>query len=186
MNVNMKSLCLTSLQSFKSLIFIFCILTVSVSVKADQLALAFTDTVWTSKGIPEGQQCHRFKGVNPQSPELIVKNIPAEATAIILEFSDRSFANMDKGGHGKVGYKIEKGVKEMTIPRIPGHTDVLPENFFIVAHHKAPGWDTAGAYLPPCSGGRGNQYFIDAKAVILSGEDVSNVISQASIQMATY
>ena len=166
--------------------FIFFIVAVSFSVKADDLVLSFTDPAWLASGIPDGQQCHRFKGVNPQSPELVIKNIPAEATAIILEFSDRSLASMNNGGHGKVGYKIPKGTTEVTIPRIPGHMTELPENFFIVAEHRAPGWDTAGAYLPPCSGGRGNQYFVDVKAVILSEADVSNVLAEASIQMATY
>ncbi len=166
--------------------FVFFIFVVSLSAKADDLVLSFTNPAWLASGIPEGQQCNRFKGINPQSPELVIKDIPEDATAIVLEFSDRTFANMNNGGHGKVGYKIPKGTKEVTIPRIQGHTTELPESFFIVAEHRAPGWDTAGAYLPPCSGGRGNQYFIDVKAVVLSGTDVSNILAEASIQMATY
>ncbi|MGI1679982.1 MAG: hypothetical protein K6L75_14670 [Cellvibrionaceae bacterium] len=177
---------LTTAKLLNKFALIFCALTVSLSVNADDLTLSFTDSDWSSKGIPEGQQCNRFKGVDPQSPELVVKNIPANTTAIILEFSDRSLASMNNGGHGKVGYKIPVGATEVTIPRVPGHTETLPENFFVVANHKAPRWDTAGAYLPPCSGGRGNQYFIDVKAVILSGADASNILAEASIQMATY
>lgn len=154
---------------------------------AAELELSFTDSAWTADGIPEGQQCQKFKGVNPQSPELVVKNIPEGTTAIVMEFSDRTMKPMDNGGHGKVGYKIPAGSTEVTIPRVPGHTEDLPDGFFTVAVHRAAGWDTAGAYLPPCSGGRGNHYFIDVKAVKLGdANDVSNVLDQASIPLATF
>lgn len=154
---------------------------------AAELELSYTDDAWGGDSIPEGQQCNRFEGDNPQSPELVVKNIPAGATAIVLEFSDRTMKPMDKGGHGKVGYKVSEGTTEVTIPRIPGHTEDLPDNFFTVEPHRAPGWDTAGAYLPPCSGGRGNEYFIDVKAVELGdGMDVSTVLEEGSIKLAVF
>jgi len=158
----------------------------SLSFSAE-LSLSFTDSAWNGDGIPAGQMCNKFKGDNPQSPELVIKNIPAGTTAIVLEFSDRSNERMDKGGHGKVGYKIPEGATEVTVPRIPGHTEDLAENFFTVAAHKAPMWDTAGAYLPPCSGGRGNQYFIDVKAVKLGADnDVSEVVGSESIKLAVF
>jgi hypothetical protein len=36
----------------------------------------------------------------------------------------------------------------------------MPEGVIIVSKHKAPDWDKAGAYLPPCSGGKGNKYTV--------------------------
>ena len=166
------------------------ILICSVSAYSAELELSFTDPAWTGEGIPEGQMCNRFNegsAKNPQSPELVVKGIPAEADAIVLYFSDRTFARMDNGGHGQVGYKIPTGSTEVTVPRIPGHTENLAENFWMVKAHGAPTWDTAGAYLPPCSGGRGNNYFIDVKAVKLGdNNDVSNVLAEGSIKLATF
>ena len=169
---------------------LFILLTFSYASTAAELELAFTDAAWNGEGIPEGQMCNRFnesESKNPESPELVVKGIPAEADAIILYFSDRSFARMDNGGHGTVGYKIAAGSGEITVPRVPGHTEDLPENFWTVKAHGAPTWDTAGAYLPPCSGGRGNDYFVDVKAVKLGADnDVSNVLAEGSIKLATF
>lgn len=162
----------------------------SFAASAAELQLSFSDAAWNGEGIPDGQMCNRFNKndtKNPESPELMVKGIPAEADAIILYFSDRSFARMDNGGHGQVGFKIGAGSTEVTVPRVPGHTEDLPENFWMVKAHGAPGWDTAGAYLPPCSGGRGNNYFIDVKAVKLGADnDVSNVLAEGSIKLATF
>ena len=162
----------------------------AVTVNAAELELSFTDAAWNGEGIPDGQMCNRFnknENKDPQSPELVVKGIPADADAIILYFSDRSFPRMDNGGHGTVGYKIQIGSNEVTVPRVPGHTEDLPENFWTVKAHGAPTWDTAGAYLPPCSGGRGNNYFVDVKAVKLGeNNDVSNVLAEGSIKLATF
>lgn len=166
------------------------LLGLAATTNAAELQLAFTDSAWNGEGIPEGQMCNRFnkaESKNPESPEVVVKGIPADADAIILYFSDRSFARMDNGGHGTVGYKIQTGSGEVTVPRVPGHTEDLPENFWTVKAHGAPTWDTAGAYLPPCSGGRGNNYFIDVKAVKLGdNNDVSNVLAEGSIKLATF
>jgi hypothetical protein len=95
-----------------------------------------------------------------------VKNIPSDANAIIMEYSDRDWPPMDNGGHGKIGYRILPGVRRITIPPIPGHTFELPVGFFLVKEHQGASWDRAGAYMPPCSGGRGNAYYVTVKAVV--------------------
>jgi hypothetical protein len=94
-----------------------------------------------------------------------VKNIPAEAIAVIMEYSDKDYLPMDNGGHGIVGYKIAQGKGEVNIPSVPGHTFSLPEGFFVVSAHSNPAWDTAGAYMPPCSGGKSHVYYVTVKAV---------------------
>lgn len=150
------------------------------------LEVSLADPAWDGKALPEGQQCHRFGGEDPHSPALRVTNIPDDANALILEFSDRDVALMDKGGHGKVGYRLA-GEKEVVIPAVPGHTDALAEPLFVVEMHRAPRWDVAGAYLPPCSGGRGNNYFVDVLAVKLGpDQQVQSVIASSSVQMAVY
>ena len=134
---------------------------------AGKLQATFADAKWDGKMIPYAQQCGRDNGKGA-TPPLFVKNIPVEANALIFEYSDRSYAPMDNGGHGKIGYTIMPGTTEATVPAVPGNTFSLPEGFFLVAAQTNPSWDKAGAYLPPCSGGRGNYYYVTIKAVLQS------------------
>lgn len=39
----------------------------------------------------------------------------------------------------------------------------------MISKHK--GWSEPGAYLPPCSGGTKNKYYVTVKAVKLESED---------------
>jgi len=153
-----------------------------------EFAAAFSGALWDGITVPSGQQCKRFGGKNPSTPKLLVQGIPAEANAIVMEYSDRSFAPMDNGGHGKIGYKISPGTMEVAIPSIPGHSLKLPEPFFIIEPHKAPGWDEAGAYMPPCSGGAGNDYYVTVIAVVLApGQtDASTELAQVVLEMGKY
>ncbi|MBW1642603.1 MAG: hypothetical protein JRI53_01065 [Deltaproteobacteria bacterium] len=148
----------------------------------------FADAAWDGKTVPKGRQCKRFDGKDPSTPKLMVVGIPADANAIVMEYSDRSYPPMDNGGHGKIGYTIPEGTKEITIPPVPGHSFELPEKFFIVAPHQAPGWDEAGAYMPPCSGGNGNKYYVTIKAVVFDEgkTDSFKDIAQVVLEMGIY
>lgn len=152
------------------------------------LKVSFADALWDGKRVPDGQQCQRFGGTNPLTPRLKVEGIPAGTNAIVMEYSDRSYPPMDNGGHGKIGYSIPEGTTEIVIPSVPGHTFDMPEGFFIVAPHQGPGWDTAGAYMPPCSGGRGNAYYVTIKAVRQSSDEDKDfkVLGQAVLELGTY
>ncbi len=152
------------------------------------LEFAFADAEWDGITIPIGQQCQRQGGENPSTPRIIVKNIPDGADAIVLEFSDRNFGPMDDGGHGKIGFKISEGIKEVLIPSIPGHSFDLPENFFIIQEHQASSFDLAGAYMPPCSDGIGNSYYVTVKAVtILSEENKTFILlTQGVLELGKY
>ena len=151
---------------------------------AADLGLAFVNDLWDGKTIPAGQQCRKFGGTGG-TPALRVSSIPPDANALVMEFSDRTYTPMDQGGHGKLGYRIEAGTAETIIPTVPPHTTDLPEGFWTVAPHGAPGWDTAGAYLPPCSGGKGNEYYVTVKAVTKE-DDRLRVITEAVLEMGTY
>lgn len=135
------------------------------------LTVAHADPAWDGVSVPVGQQCQRQGGVNPSTPSILVSKIPGGSDAIILEFSDRDFPPMDNGGHGIVGFMISEGTEDAVIPSIPGHTFILPEGFFIIQAHQAPDFDTAGAYMPPCSGGIGNAYYVTVRAVKLLSAD---------------
>ena len=74
-----------------------------------------------------------------------------------MEYSDRDSEKMNNGGHAIFGYKLGSEVTEITIPAVPGHSFELKEPFYSIAPHTSPNWDIAGAYMPPCSGGKGHQ-----------------------------
>lgn len=154
----------------------------------ENLHLELVDSGWDGERIPDGQQCQRQGGENPSTPSILVGNLPDGTEAVILEFSDRDFGPMDNGGHGKVGFVITEGVSEAVIPPLPGHTFDLPENYFLVQEHLAPGFDTPGAYMPPCSGGAGNSYYVTVKAVeLVSMEELSfNVLRQGILELGEY
>ena len=160
----------------------------NVASNTHQLELHFTNPAWNGENIPTGQQCRRFGGIEPKTPALEIKKIPPKANAIIIEFSDKSYAPMDNGGHGKIGYVIDQGIETVVIPSIPGHTFDLPKRFFVVAAHQAPDWDDAGAYLPPCSGGNGNIYYATVKAIYRahSKDQKSVLLAESVINMGRY
>ena len=156
----------------------------AAAVPAADLEVSFVDPAWNGEAVPEGEQCQKFGGKG-RSPELRVMHIPADADLLTLDFDDQTFAAMDNGGHGRIGYQIEPGVGEVVIPRVDGHTMELPEKFLVIEAHRAPTWDKAGAYLPPCSGGRGNSYHITVRAVHQMGEE-QHVLAETGIAMGKY
>jgi hypothetical protein len=133
--------------------------------RSPKLEASFVDSIWDGKTVPAGQQCRRYGGTNPATPRLLIKGIPPGANLIVMEYSDRHFFPMDDGGHGKIGFRIPENTEEIIIPSVPGHTFDLAQDFLTVAPHKNPAWDKAGAYMPPCSGGSGNEYYVTIKAV---------------------
>jgi len=154
------------------------------TVAAADLELRFVDDAWNGEAVPEGSQCQKFGG-EARSPAVHVAGIPEQANALIFEYSDRDFPPMDNGGHGKYGFAIEPGASSVDVGSVPGHTSDLPAGFFVVKEHKAPGWDLPGAYLPPCSGGRGNSYYLTVKAVHREGGETHELAS-GTLEMGKY
>ncbi len=162
--------------------------TIPTNVPVMDLELTFDDSDWDGKTVPVGQQCQRQGGDNPSTPRIIVSSIPEGSNAIVLEFSDRDYRPMDDGGHGKIGFLISEGTKEAVIPSIPGHSFNLPNDFFIIQEHQASSFDTAGAYMPPCSGGIGNSYYVTVKAVMLISEEdkTYTLLGQGILELGKY
>lgn len=140
-------------------------MTFLVSTNAFAFDAKFADEAWNGNKVPIGQQCQKFGGNNPATPRLIVSGIPPESNALILEYSDRSHEQMDKGGHGKMKFMFDSQKSEVEVPPVLGHTFDIPKEFKLIEAHLGAGWDKAGAYMPPCSGGRGNEYYVTIKAV---------------------
>lgn len=124
----------------------------------------FVDPAWDGINVPAGQQCQKFGGKNPSTPELLVSGIPAGTNVLVLEYSDRNFEKMDNGGHGVMAFMLDASANQVTIPSVAGHTFDLPTAFAMVEAQRAPEWDTAGVYMPPCSGGRKHAYYVTIKA----------------------
>ena len=107
-------------------------------------------------------------------------------TLLIVEYSDLDSERMNNGGHGKIGYKVGN-VSQVVIPSVKGHSFDLPKDFTVVSPHANPNWDTAGAYMPPCSGGRGHSYYATVKAVheTPAGEE-AELLGKGMIQLGKY
>lgn len=151
------------------------------------LQVAFADPQWDGRTVPVAQRC-RWAGGNGSTPLLRVSGIPAGANALLVEFSDRSYFLMDHGGHGKLGLWLTPGQSSVTVPSVAGESLDLPAGMFVERKHQ--GWlrGDGGAYLPPCSGGRGHSYYATVKAVYkasAAGEQ-SRLLGERTIEMGRY
>ncbi len=152
-----------------------------------KLSANLSDSQWKGGLIPPGQQCKKFGGQGA-SPAITVANIPETAEAVIVEFSDRSWFPMNHGGHGKLGISLNPGQQTITIPSVPGESLVLPNERLFIFHAHRGGRGQPGAYLPPCSGGRGNQYFADIKAVrkLNLEQETAELLAEESLFLGSY
>jgi len=57
-----------------------------------------------------------------------------------------------------------------------------------VAAHQGSSWDTAGAYMPPCSGGMGNRYYVTVNAVYQASPESKEfkLLGQAVLELGKY
>ncbi|MFT5701810.1 MAG: hypothetical protein ACI8ZB_004711 [Desulforhopalus sp.] len=149
------------------------------------LKIELVDSTWDGNNIPVNQQCQKFGGVNPGTPVLHIADLPEGTNAIILEYSDRDSEKMNNGGHGIMGYKVDENVTEITIPSVPGHTFEVAEPFYSISPHRSPQWDIAGAYMPPCSGGKGHEYYVTVKAVS-EINSATTVLGQTVLELGKY
>lgn len=158
-----------------------------VSDKLPALTVSFADSAWDGKVVPEGQQCHKFGGEG-STPSLVVEGVPAEANAIIVEFNDASYMDLSSdGGHGKIGFWVKGGGKKV-LASVKGHTEKMPDGTFLEKRNRASGDYATPGYLPPCSGGRGNYYFADVKAVFKAKteKEKSKLLAVGKIELGKY
>lgn len=153
----------------------------AVSTSAFSFEAKLADNSWDGSTVPAGQQCQKFGGNNPSTPKLAVLDIPDNTNEIVLEYSDRDSERMNNGGHGKMSFSLPSHAKTVEIPSVPGHTFEMPAGFKMIEAHQGPGWDKAGAYMPPCSGGKGHAYYVTIKAV--SGNKVT---ATSTVEMGKY
>ncbi len=165
--------------------FIFSILALA-SANAQEFSAHLSDEIWDGQKIPDGMQCLKFGGVAPHSPLLAISGIPPGANVLVLEFSDRDSEKMNNGGHGKIGYTLSTKASSVKIGSIAGHSFELPEGFFMVEAHQGPNWDKAGAYMPPCSGGKSHFYYITIRAIKYQSGQQYKELGSTVVDMGKY
>ncbi|MDU8927171.1 hypothetical protein RXV86_07230 [Alisedimentitalea sp. MJ-SS2] len=128
---------------------------------------------WDGKKVPAGQQCSLFGGKGA-TPPMMVTGIPKGAKWIIAEFNDKSYSPLSsRGGHGIVAWPV-KGTKTKLFA-VPGMKSKLPGGARLIKPARSTGKYKSNGYLPPCSGGKGNRYTVDLKAVDANGKVLDKV-----------
>jgi phosphatidylethanolamine-binding protein (PEBP) family uncharacterized protein len=152
-----------------------------------KLEISFSDHRWDGKTVPKEFICGKYAG-SGASPALRVNQIPAGTNALIVLFRDLDYAPLSyEGGHGGIRIPVSNQ-KSIDIPSVPGDTNSLPEGIFMEQMHGEPRYFKAGAYLAPCSGGRGHRYACVVKAVFeaSSKNEESKLLGQGEIELGIY
>ncbi|WP_122892761.1 hypothetical protein [Arcobacter peruensis] len=137
-----------------------------MSLNAASLSATFADDIWKKTAVPKTEVCSNFNTKAGSTPSINLENIPANTDKIMLTFSDETFSGMRDGGHGIVSYAVPTNSSSLTIPSMQGETFTLPVGFTSVVKHRGEKYKkTPGAYLAPCSGGKGNTYSVVIKAM---------------------
>lgn len=154
-----------------------------------KLDVKFADSKWDGRTVPIDEVCGSYNSKGANSPKLLITNLPSTTNKVILTFSDDTFTKMSNGGHGIVSYKVDEGTKSIEIPSFPSETFNLPSNFKSIQSHGGTQWGkTAGAYLAPCSGGRGNSYSMMIEAIHdFNLEDKKpSLLGESRLKMGSY
>ena len=148
------------------------------------LKAAFADSAWIGGTVPSAEVCKRFNTRPGNAPSIRVSGLPAATASIELSFDDTSAGGFfDNGGHGIIHYKLPNaGASEVLIPSFPGQTNKLPPGFSVKRNFTSQAWDNGLGYLPPCSGGRGNTYTVDIRALDAQGAR----IAETSLTLGRY
>lgn len=126
---------------------------------------------WDGRKVPSGQHCRLFGGKG-KTPPMKVTGLPAGTEWLYVEYNDASYGPLSKnGGHGIIGYPV-KGTSA-SLKAVPGMTASLPGGAKVVKRARSSGKYASAGYLPPCSGGRGNKYFADVKAIGKGGKTLA-------------
>ena len=131
------------------------------------LKASFTDSKWNAETVPKDEVCQRYNKKGGNTPSITIQNLPQGTNKVILTFSDNNpSSQMTNGGHGIISYKVSEVSNSLIIPSVKGQTFDLPKNFNSEVAHQAGRWGfKAGAYLPPCSGGKGNPYSVKIQTI---------------------
>jgi hypothetical protein len=135
---------------------------------------------WDGKKVPNGQHCTLFGGKG-STPPMQVTNLPAGTAWVYVEYNDRDYKPLSKkGGHGIIGYPVKGASADLY--SVPGLVGKLPGKARVISAARGTGKYASDGYMPPCSGGKGNRYFAEVKAVSASGK----VLEKARVNIGRY
>jgi len=156
----------------------------TLGLNAANMNANFADPeTWGGEVVPNDSVCSDYNMEAGSTPEIILRNIPKGTKDIILSFSDETYKGMRNGGHGVLSYTLEENTRSVIIPTVEGETFDLPKNFkSVIAHRAGKFGKTPGAYLAPCSGGKGNTYSVLIQAV----DKNSAELDSATLTLGTY
>jgi hypothetical protein len=156
-------------------------LVVSGSLFASDLSVQFSDSKWDGITVPKDEICSNYNTKAGSTPPLKISNIPSNTAKIVFTYSDKTFTKMDNGGHGILSYKVD--ANEVEVPALMGETFELADGFEVVTAHTGTRFKkTPGAYLAPCSGGKGNTY----KVVINAVDSANNSLATTELVLGKY
>jgi hypothetical protein len=135
---------------------------------------------WDGKRIPKGQHCS-LQGGKGATPPMRITGLPAGTAMVVVEYNDKSYAPLSsKGGHGIIGFPVKGSSADL--PSVPGMTDRFQGGIRLIAKARSTGKYASDGYLPPCSGGRGNDYRADVKAIGQNGA----VLEKVTVKLGRY
>jgi hypothetical protein len=156
-------------------------LVVSGSLFASDLSVQFSDSKWDGITVPKDEICSNYNTKAGSTPPLKISNIPSNTAKIVFTYSDKTFTKMDNGGHGILSYKVD--ANEVEVPALMGETFELADGFEVVTAHTGTRFKkTPGAYLAPCSGGKGNTYKVEINAV----DSANNSLATTELVLGKY
>jgi hypothetical protein len=141
---------------------------------------AHVSAPWDGKTVPSGQQC-TLNGGTGKTPPFQVTGIPDGAVMLVVEYNDKSYRPLStKGGHGTLGYPVTGNAGKF--PAVPGLSAKLPSGVRVIKKALGSGEYASAGYLPPCSGGKGNQYQAEVKAINAQGK----VLAKTKMDLGRY
>lgn len=136
---------------------------------------------WDGKKVPAGQQCTLFGGKG-STPPMQVTGVPQGAAWIVAEFNDKSYQPLSRnGGHGIIAWPAKAGTSQLK--SVPGLAAKLPHGAQVMKPARSSGKYASAGYLPPCSGGRGNNYTVDIKVINSAGKVLA---SKKNVKIGRY
>lgn len=144
-----------------------------------KLSVSFTDSKWDGKKVPKEGQCTNCGG-DGLSPPLLVKNVPENTDALIVEYIDKTMG-VD---HGALRFLIS-GKSEIMIPSVPEQTYDLPRNVEMESEHNAP-IGKAGVYMAPCGCGYNNRYVATILAVKKKASGQKLLLGKGKIKLGRF
>ncbi|UYN99115.1 MAG: hypothetical protein KIT02_14460 [Devosia sp.] len=135
---------------------------------------------WDGKTVPADQVCG-LQGGDGSTPPFSISGLPAQTTAIQIEYNDISYVPMAfNGGHGVIEYAVSG--EGADLPVLPAMTADLPPGASLVSAGRGSGQYASDGYMPPCSGGRGHRYQALVKAMGADGA----VLESQRVEMGLY